>query len=623
MSSAQIYRSVRPMVLFATLLASATCSSGDSGSGDGKLVEEKVVPAVSITQMIVLGAGTAFETRVDVPPGAAADGKEIKVAAKSGVPFGTYRSDVALEVGPSDLVLANPLRMRRRVAVAPVRQRYIAVQNNPSTGATLVKSSGRRIFDPAATADEQTELWEVDVDAPGVWGLALDPMPLGKSSDGLDLQDSVTIYETEQVQNLLVGSAGDRRIITVPVAMPASAAFPGPVVDPRTSDRTVLLYESKTFAQVARSRAPVIAEVIATPAPIAPRPVPVSPTVMRLRPPPFTPGPSVLPRSLTVTQTIAPPARPLVVPVDPPVLRSATPTGAFVAPVPPISVTRSPIAVPGVPPIRPAYQYSQPVDDSWYGLAIFSDSDVVAPDAGVADGGVIVTPGVDGGVVNPMPDAGPVLMMGALTAEPTSLNLGMSAKGVMSAAKKVTIRNPSNQTSGTMSYSFVGGDATLFALENSSCAGQIEPGQICELFISFTPTGAKALTTTLRARGSVSGATDVAITAVGTASKLSVNLAEHNFGNVKLGDAGSIILMYTNEGNSTTQGQTFYGSGNAGNAYEVVDNCNGKDMAMGERCNVTINYKPTVLGETSMQVEMRTNRDNFSAFTTLTGTCIP
>lgn len=168
MSLKKMNVSFRSLVLLATLLASATCSSSDSGSGDGKVVETKTVPAVSVTQMIALGSGTVFETRVDVPPNAAANGKEIKFAVKSGVPFGTYSSDAALEVGPSDLVLANPLRMRRRVAMAPVRKRYVAVQNNPSTGSTVVKSGARRIFDPAVPHDGQTELWEADVDAPGV-----------------------------------------------------------------------------------------------------------------------------------------------------------------------------------------------------------------------------------------------------------------------------------------------------------------------------------------------------------------------------------------------------------------------------------------------------------------------
>ncbi|MDZ4694554.1 MAG: choice-of-anchor D domain-containing protein [Deltaproteobacteria bacterium] len=625
MSSAQIYSLVRPVVLWAVLLASATCSSGDSGSDDGKIVEAKTATAVSITQTLVLGAGTAFETRVDVPPGAAADGKEIKVVVKSGVPFGTYDSDAALDVGPPDLVLVNPLRMRRRVAVAPPRQRYIAVQNNPSTGSTVVKSGARRIFDPAAPDDAQTELWEADVDAPGVWGLALDPMTLGKSDDGTDLQDSVTIFETEQVQNLLVGPAGDRRIVTVPAAMPMAAAFPGPVVDPRVSDRSVLLYESKGFAQVSRQRSPVVAEVVAAPAPIAPRSVPISDTVMRLRPPPLQPGPPMRSRVLTVTQTIPPPSPRMVdvvPPPVPPVLRSATPAGPFVEPTPPVTVTRSRVAVPGATPRVLPFEYSQPVDDLWYGLGVSADDVVVNPDGGVPDAGS-VTPGPDGGVVPPLPDAGPIVSMGALVAEPTSLNLGSSAKGIMSVAKKVTIRNPSNQSSGSMSYSFVGGDASQFALENSNCPSQIGPGEICELFIAFTPTGAKTLTTTLRAKGSVAGTTDVAIMALGTASKLVVNLAEHDFGNIKVGDTGVIVLMYTNEGNSSTLGQTFYGSGDAGNAYEVVDGCYGKDMVAGERCNVSIKYKPTETGITSMLVEFRTARDNSSAFTMLMGTGVP
>ena len=109
----------------------------------------------------------------------------------------------------------------------------------------------------------------------------------------------------------------------------------------------------------------------------------------------------------------------------------------------------------------------------------------VVPDGGVPDGGGVM-PNADGGVVvgldgGATPEAG--VTMGMLVAEPTSLNLGTSAKNVMSAAMKVTLRNLTNQTSGTMQYSFVGGDAARFAMVNSSCAGQIEPAGVCQLFI--------------------------------------------------------------------------------------------------------------------------------------------
>lgn len=440
-------------------------------------------------------------------------------------------------------------------------------------------------------------------------------MPLGKSEDGTDLLDTVTIYETEQPQNLLVGPPGDRRIITVPVAMPASAAFPGPVVDPRAPDQTVLLYESKSFAQVARLRTPVVAEVVATPPPVAPRAVPISTSVMRLRPPLFAPGITTPPpRPLAVTQVLPPPP-PRMIDVVPPVLRSTTPAGTFVAPVPPLTATRSRAVIPTAPPLYPAYEFSQPVDDGWYGLGVFTDDGVGTPDGGVPDGGVPTSP--------PIPDAGPIVTMGSLVVNPTSLDLGSSAKGTMSVAKKITVTNTSKQTSGTMSFSFVSGDAALFAMENSTCPGQFDAGGSCDLFISFTPTSAKALTTTLRIKGSVAGTTDVPLQALGIASKLTVNLTEHDFGNVMLGSTGVIVLTYTNEGNDTTQGQTYYGSGSAGAAYDVTDGCNGLDMKPGERCNVSVKYKPTEIGVTSLLVEMRTSRDNSSAFTTLVGTGIP
>ena len=85
----------------------------------GKLVESKTVTIVSITQTIVLGQGTPFETHIDIPPGATTCGKEIEVSVKSGVSFGAYTSDAAIDVGPAQVVIANPSRVRRRVAVAP------------------------------------------------------------------------------------------------------------------------------------------------------------------------------------------------------------------------------------------------------------------------------------------------------------------------------------------------------------------------------------------------------------------------------------------------------------------------------------------------------------------------
>jgi hypothetical protein len=614
-------RSCLLSILLVSLPGLVACSGG--GSGSGKVVQETTINIVSITQSITLGAGTPYETKLKVPPGASSTGTPIKVSLKSGVPFGSFTSDAAIEVGPSDVVIANPLRARRRVPAPPPRRRYVAVQNDPAGGATAVRGSARRIYDPEAPSDGQTEIWEADLDAAGVWGIALDPTPLGVTDDGAQLEDAVAFFETEEPEQLLVGPVGHRRILTIPAAAPATPMFPGPVNAPKVWENRGVIFNDAlspiTQAQTAtRSRTPTVAEVV-TIAPPAGRGVPVPVTAMRMRPPPFQLPASGRPRTIPVTETIpSPPSRPAPDYV-PPVVRSPITAGPWEVPMPPVMVTRSRTMVPGSAPTALPFDYMQPVDPNWYGLGIVDDAVTPAPDGGVPDGGGMVMPGIDAGVV---PDA--MVAMGALVADPVSVDLGTSAWNVISAAKRVTIRNSGGQSSGALTFGFMGGAAAEFSIAAATCGAPLAAGATCTLDVAFKAKTPGEIKTTLVVTGSLAGATNVPVSGTGLVSQLVVNEAVHDFGSVKIGQESAVsVFIYTNTGNAATDTLIFFGGSAELVHFPAENNCYNRILPAGGSCTISVRFKPGMVGKFSVEPYFESGASGPIGNTSWIGTGIP
>jgi len=610
------------------------CSSGGSDNGAGKVVDEKSVPVVAVTQTVILGAGTPYATSVSVPPGASADGRQIRITLKSGVNFGTYTSDAAIEVGPSDIVINQPLRARRSVAIAPVRRRYISVQNDPATNTSVARGGARRIYDPLVPSDGQSELWEADLDAAGVWGVALDPAPLGTTDDGTQLEDSMPYFETEQVQKLLVGPPTARRVLTIAAAEPGTPAFLGPVVAPKVGMNNPLIFDPSVDLVVqsqtaARMRSPAIADVVTVPQPTAGRtrtPVPV--TAVRLRRPGALTVLSGRGRYVTVTEPLTGRSRLAPGTSEPPlpvVVRSGTAAGVWEEPVPPVPVVPSTTVVPPTPATTQTVDITQPVDNMWYGIGVAPGTSPT--DGGVPDGGA-VAPAPDGGVVTPVPDGGVApdadVVVGALVAQPASVQLAGSTWNVLSAATRVTIRNSGGQSSGNITFAFMGTDAARFSITATTCTAPLAAGETCTLDVAFTPKEPRELKATLVVTGASAGATSIPVSGLGMASQLEVNESVHDFGSVKLNqESATTVFIYKNTGNVATGSLVYQGGTQASNDYGITNGCVGADLPPGGTCTISVSFKPTILGDRTNEIYFEIGASGPVGKTKWIGTGIP
>jgi hypothetical protein len=185
----------------------------------------------------------------------------------------------------------------------------------------------------------------------------------------------------------------------------------------------------------------------------------------------------------------------------------------------------------------------------------------------------------------------------AVSAVPTSASLGSVPVG-SSNSQTFTVTNHGTTTVSVSSESVSG---TGFSMSGLADGAQISAGKSSTFNVAFKPAKTGVVFGSASINFSASGKTvpltvslsGTGVTATGT---LQVSPTAMNFGNVLVGQSGSLSLKVSNAGNSalTTSGGKISGSG-----FSMIGGLSGLTLQPGQSDAVTVVFKPAVTGSAS------------------------
>jgi HYDIN/CFA65/VesB-like, Ig-like domain len=181
---------------------------------------------------------------------------------------------------------------------------------------------------------------------------------------------------------------------------------------------------------------------------------------------------------------------------------------------------------------------------------------------------------------------------------PSSMKFAVQLVYTTSAPQLATLKNTGTQAITISSIS----TAKPFA-ENNNCPSTLQPGDSCDIHVTFTPTDRGLqhgkLTVSDNAQGSPQ---TVALSGTGTVVKLAP--ASVNFGNQKVGTKSSPrAVKLTNEGfTSLSISKITIGGTDAGD-FSQTNNC-GNSVPVGGSCKIEVTFAPTVTGKRSATLEV-------------------
>ncbi|WP_037908913.1 choice-of-anchor D domain-containing protein [Actinacidiphila yeochonensis] len=200
-----------------------------------------------------------------------------------------------------------------------------------------------------------------------------------------------------------------------------------------------------------------------------------------------------------------------------------------------------------------------------------------------------------------------------VTATPGALDFGSVASGSASAAKAVTVSNPTGSAAAVSSITATG-DFT----QTSTCGSSIAANGSCTVNVTFKPTatGARTGTLTVNAGGTTS---TVALTGTGTAPGpvLSADPSALSFPATLVGSSATAkTVTLTNTGTTTATVSSAAATGD----FTQTNTCSS--VAVGATCTVSVTFKPTSGGSRTGTLTVTSNANNSPLTVGLSGSGI-
>lgn len=223
----------------------------------------------------------------------------------------------------------------------------------------------------------------------------------------------------------------------------------------------------------------------------------------------------------------------------------------------------------------------------------------------------------------PAPPPPPPPPPAELEADPGSVDFGEIAVGAEGEARPVTVRNTGGSPATVESLALAGADAGAFALSDDRCSGRsLAAGASCTAGVVFRPRqeGVQRARLEVRASGLPQGeeAPRIALSGAGAAARLAVSPATVDFGEVRLESTAEREVVLSNRGRAPLDvrevavrapgdGSSDASSGEGGREFAVVSNgcAPGAPLAPGERCEVTVRFRPSGEGRREAALVVR------------------
>jgi hypothetical protein len=165
-----------------------------------------------------------------------------------------------------------------------------------------------------------------------------------------------------------------------------------------------------------------------------------------------------------------------------------------------------------------------------------------------------------------------------------------------------TVTNNGGVSTGALTATFAGTNASEFSVLSDSCQGStLAPLALCSLSVVMDPKTLGAKTASLNVTGSPGGTATVSLSGAGVApAALTISPSPENFGSIVTGTASSAVtLTVTNTGGTPTGSLTASLSGADANQFQIVaggNGCQGATLGAGSSCAVAVTFSPSTSG---------------------------
>jgi hypothetical protein len=189
-----------------------------------------------------------------------------------------------------------------------------------------------------------------------------------------------------------------------------------------------------------------------------------------------------------------------------------------------------------------------------------------------------------------------------VTFTPSPLDFGSQIVGISSGFSIVTLTNGSSSALAVSSIAITGDNATDFSLVAEDCTEQYIPaGGTCQMYLSFTPTGAGARTAQLLAYSNITGSPHI-LPLLGNgqppAPVICMDTTPLTYSLTGIGSTSDVqSVTITNCGTAALTINSLQFTGNASNDFVITStDCLGTPIPTGGVCTVNIAFAPTAVG---------------------------
>jgi hypothetical protein len=184
----------------------------------------------------------------------------------------------------------------------------------------------------------------------------------------------------------------------------------------------------------------------------------------------------------------------------------------------------------------------------------------------------------------------------AFTAAPAAVSF--TAPVTATTRNTVVFTNTAASASAPVTLTVGGANASVFAVETSTCTGALGAGATCSARVAFTPTAATSYAAHLTLTDGISSVV-VGLTGIGTtATGLTVSPALKDFGAVGVGATSSYFSFIVTNTGSVPAGALglAFDTGATGDYLLATNPCADATLAAQATCTFSVGFKPTVAG---------------------------
>jgi trimeric autotransporter adhesin len=203
---------------------------------------------------------------------------------------------------------------------------------------------------------------------------------------------------------------------------------------------------------------------------------------------------------------------------------------------------------------------------------------------------------------------------------PSTITFSSAAVGTATSPQVVTVTNSGNADMSVSSIAISGTDAGDFSQTNN-CGASLAAGTSCSISVTFKPAATGTSTAAINLSDDASGSPQtVALSGRIATTVANVSPASLSLGSVPLSTASAVqAITLSNTGSGSLSISSVAVSGADAANFTETNNC-GANIAAGDKCTISVTFKPAATGTRTASVEVADTAPNSPQTVTLSGT---